>query len=70
MGALDDEAALHAPRTELTYDPIEDKVQCHLCGRWYRQLGVHLRRHGLTADEYRREIGLRPRHPLQTRGGE
>jgi hypothetical protein len=47
-------------------DPIEDRVQCHLCGQWHRKLGPHLRRHGLTADEYRREVGLRPRHPLQT----
>ena len=21
---------------ELAYDPDEDKVQCHLCGGWYR----------------------------------
>ena len=47
-------------------DPVDDRVQCHLCGQWHRKLGPHLRRHGLTADEYRREIGLRPRHPLQT----
>jgi hypothetical protein len=41
-------------------------VQCHLCGGWYRALGSsHLRRtHGVTADEYRELVGLRPRHPL------
>jgi predicted transcriptional regulator len=40
---------------KLAYDPDEDKVQCHLCGGWYRMLGSsHLRRtHGWTLAEYR-----------------
>lgn len=40
---------------ELAYDPDEDKVQCHLCGGWYRAIGSsHLRRaHGWTLDAYR-----------------
>lgn len=30
---------------ELAYDPDEDKMQCHLCGGWYRVIGSsHLRR--------------------------
>jgi hypothetical protein len=30
---------------KLTHDRDEDKVQCHLCGGWYRMLGSsHLRR--------------------------
>jgi hypothetical protein len=66
VDTLDNGTALHAPRGELRYDPVDDRVQCHLCGQWHRKLGPHLRRHGLTADEYRREMGLRPRHPLQT----
>jgi Probable Zinc-ribbon domain/ROS/MUCR transcriptional regulator protein len=39
----------------LAYDPDEDRVQCHLCGGWYRILGgAHLRRsHGWTLVEYR-----------------
>lgn len=42
-------------------------MQCHLCGRWYRDLASsHLPRgHQLTASEYRELVGLRPRHPLQ-----
>jgi hypothetical protein len=40
--------------------------QCHLCGQWHRALGSHLRRHGWTADEYRRAAGLSPRRPLQS----
>jgi predicted transcriptional regulator len=65
MDTLEDGTVLHAPRGELPHDPLEDRVQCHFCGAWYRKLGPHLRRHGLTADDYRREVGLRPRHPLQ-----
>ena len=43
----------------LTYDQLEDKVQCHLCGSWFRCLGVHVfRTHGLAADEYRENFGL------------
>ena len=40
---------------ELAYDPDEDKVQCHLCGGWYRVIGSsHLRRgHGWTLEAYR-----------------
>jgi hypothetical protein len=38
----------------LAYDPDEDKVQCHLCGGWYRAIGSsHLcRAHGWTLAEY------------------
>lgn len=43
----------------VTYDPIEDKLRCHLCGRWRRSLGVHVVvAHGWTADDYREEFGL------------
>jgi hypothetical protein len=40
---------------ELAYDPDEDRVQCHLCGGWYRFVGSsHLRRsHGWTLAQYR-----------------
>jgi hypothetical protein len=43
----------------LAYDGTEDKVQCHICGEWFRALATHvLRTHGWTADEYRQEFGL------------
>lgn len=43
----------------LAYDPVEDKVQCHICGKWFRGLNNHvLRAHGWTADDYREEFGL------------
>jgi len=40
---------------QIAYDETEDKVQCHLCGRWFRGFGgSHLRRvHGWTLAQYR-----------------
>jgi hypothetical protein len=32
-----------APLGEIAYDADEDRVQCHLCGQWYRVIaGSHL----------------------------
>jgi len=40
-------------------DQIEDKLQCHLCGKWFRGLGTHVvGAHGWSADDYREEFGL------------
>jgi hypothetical protein len=56
---------LYAPLGVLPYDAAEDRVQCHLCGGWFRALVLgHLRRHDTTADEYRALVGLNPRLPL------
>ncbi len=36
-----------------------DKIQCLLCGKWYKQLAVHLSLiHGVRVDEYRERYGL------------
>lgn len=45
---------------EIPYDPDEDRVQCHLCGGWYRIIGgTHLIKvHGWTVQEYRERFGL------------
>jgi hypothetical protein len=66
LGRLDDGTPYFAPLGELPYDADEKRVQCHLCGAWYRALApTHLSRaHGLTADDYRELVGLRPRHSL------
>jgi hypothetical protein len=69
LGVVDralDGTPLYALRGELPVDIDERRVQCHLCGGWYRALApTHLSRaHGLTADEYRELVGLRRRHAL------
>jgi hypothetical protein len=56
---------LYAPLGVLPYDADEDRVQCHLCGGWFRALAPgHLRRHDTTADDYRALVGLNPRLTL------
>ena len=53
----------------LNYDEVEDKVECHICGRWYRRLGKHIQPiHGLTPEEYKEEFGLNRRQSLACEG--
>jgi hypothetical protein len=42
----------------------DGQLACHLCGQWFVHLGVHLRRHGWTAAQYREAVGLELRVPL------
>ena len=59
LGRLADGTPYFAPLGELPYDPDEDKVQCHLCGDWFRLVGAgHLRWHGWTLGEYREAFHL------------
>lgn len=52
------EGALHGTLGVLASDG--DRVQCHGCGKFFKAAGTHLvRRHGITADDYRRLFGLR-----------
>jgi predicted nucleic acid-binding Zn ribbon protein len=38
--------------------PDPDKIQCRICGRWYRMIGGHIRNaHKMTAREYRMIYG-------------
>ncbi|MCC6475369.1 MAG: MucR family transcriptional regulator [Burkholderiales bacterium] len=40
-------------------DPLEDRLRCHVCGRWCRNLAQHARlAHELAAAEYRATFGL------------
>jgi hypothetical protein len=44
----------------MRHDPEEDRVQCHLCGGWFRIVcGAHLRlAHEWTIEEYREAFEL------------
>jgi len=47
------------------YDDIEDKIQCHICGKWFQSLGGHLhKKHGILSDNYRMDYGLSLGTPL------
>jgi predicted transcriptional regulator len=51
----------------LAYDAGADRVQCHVCGAWFKKLtSFHLARHGLSISGYKERFGLGPRTPLES----
>lgn len=59
--------ALHGEMGRFEKD--DERAMCHLCGGWFRNVGVHAyQRHGLTADEYRREFSLMSKTALVSEG--
>lgn len=55
----------HGYQGVLMYDDIEDKVQCHICGLWYVNVGSHTnQKHKVHADEYKMRYGLTLRTAL------
>ena len=43
----------------IMYDDKDDKVQCHICGGWYRHVGSHAaRKHSVPASDYKDRFGL------------
>lgn len=63
LWVLLDGTPAHAIPGALTYND-DGRVACHLCGRWFNHLGIHLRQHGWTSVDYRRAVGLPVRQPL------
>jgi hypothetical protein len=47
-------------------DTDKDRVQCHICGRWYKALGKHITVHDINAKEYKDEVGLYQKEPLMS----
>jgi hypothetical protein len=46
-------------RGVVMYDEHEDKVQCHICGKWFQFLPAHIKdAHEITTDEYRDKNSL------------
>lgn len=70
VGRLADGTPYFAPLGEIPYDAVEDRVQCHLCGKWFRTIGgAHLiHRHGWTITEYREAFFLLRGAPTCARG--
>lgn len=58
LWSLPDGTGLHAPDGELVREDGTGRLCCHLCGRWFRALGSHVRLHGYTAATYREAMGL------------
>jgi hypothetical protein len=55
---LADGTGSHAPPATVVREPDTGEACCHLCGRWFRALGSHVRVHGLSAARYRALVGL------------
>ena len=53
-----DGTGLHAPYGQLVREDGTGRACCHLCGRWFRALGAHVRVHGHDAAGYRAAMGL------------
>lgn len=68
-GQLPDGTAYFGKLGQLTRDPEEDLVQCHLCGKWFRAVGgSHLTHtHGWTLTQYRIAFQLPTRAPTIAR---
>lgn len=50
------------------WDRDADKIQCHVCGKWFKQLHTHARfAHKLSGREYKEEYGLSLKTPLCNR---
>lgn len=52
----------------ILWDDKTDKVSCHICGKWYKFLGSHLKAHDISDDKYRMEFGLTFNYPLCGKG--
>ena len=49
----------------LMYDDAEDKIQCHICGKWFEHLGKHVNMaHDESAMDYKIQFGLTQKTPL------
>lgn len=43
----------------------EDKIQCHICGRWFGALTMHIiKLHRMTVDDYKHKYGIARNTPL------
>jgi hypothetical protein len=68
LGSLPDGTAFYAPLGQMLHDG-EDRVCCHLCGRWMKAVGgTHLRWHGWTIGDYREAFQLGQQTPTCARG--
>ena len=51
------------------YDENEDKVQCHICGKWFQFLPAHIKdAHGIDTEEYREKGQLTKKVSLCSKG--
>lgn len=57
--------AAHGFLGVIMYDDKEDKVQCHICGKWMEHVGGHINKaHGVSGEDYKDRFGLAQRIAL------
>ncbi len=64
-GVLDDGTSFYVPVGEIVSDG--GRVTCHLCGRAFRSVAVHLASQGWTKERYCETFGLERSQPLEAR---
>ncbi|TCK25802.1 hypothetical protein [Pseudonocardia endophytica] len=64
VGELSDGTVHFVPIGEMEID--EEAARCHLCGDWFRSVGVHLRVHGWDRAGYRDAFGLERGQSLES----
>ena len=52
----------------LEYDPQTDRVRCHECGTWFKDLAHHVTVHKLTVEEYKKRHGFGKKAALISEG--
>lgn len=59
----------HGYQGVLLRDRVEDTVQCHICGKWFKNLSMHVLKHHKysRAEVYKKEFGLPKNFPLTSR---
>lgn len=51
----------------ITVSPDKTCVQCHICGFYFKLLGMHVKEHDINEREYKKKFGLLLSRPLLTR---
>jgi len=46
------------------HDTLLDRIQCHICGKWFKCLSAHLRLHDIDHITYKDRFGLYRSEPL------
>lgn len=48
----------------IMWDSENDKIQCHMCGKWFDSLTGHIKAHDISPTQYKEEVGLYLKTPL------
>lgn len=58
----------HGYQGVVLWDSVEDKIQCHICGKMLKNVANHIKKHKIKGREYKEKYGLMYKTPLITHG--